>query len=331
MNQLYRHNLVLALLPSSADIALETGVIHQRLGDQGINISKRTLQRDLELLAKKFTHIQSRKSGSTMFWWANKSLSHLSLLPTDAMNLVMIMDHAARFGMLAQVDKLTTLREYALSLLKGNRPTQDCTGKIFSTTRFITLEPGKVDAKVLEVIQQALLSDSSVEATYMKRGATEPRTIHLKPLGLSYQDSNIYLSAVFKGLPPGKIAALPLHRFHSARETIDNLQPPADFDIRSPEAQSSLIALETLCPIPLKLCVSQKLYERLRENALAGDQQMNALDDGRWIWNGSLHLSQGLDLWLLSQGSDLEVLEPVELRRKIADIARNMAALYKSG
>nr|WP_232484169.1 WYL domain-containing protein [Pseudomonas aeruginosa] len=46
---------------------------------------------------------------------------------------------------------------------------------------------------------------------------------------------------------------------------------------------------------------------------------------------GSVHLSQGLELWLLSQGEHLEVMEPVELRQQIALSAKRMAALYEQG
>lgn len=46
---------------------------------------------------------------------------------------------------------------------------------------------------------------------------------------------------------------------------------------------------------------------------------------------GSLHLSQGLDLWLLSQGEHLEVLEPAELREQIITTVTRMAMLYKRG
>lgn len=330
MTQVSRQHKLLKLLPSSQKTAISAEAIQQRIAIQGHTVHIRTIQRDLAALKETEPHIYKCGTDKAPLWWANKSLFNLSLLPTDAMNLAMIMDHAARFGMAAQVQKLATLRDYTLSLLKGNSPAQDCTGKIISTTRFITLEPSKVKPEVLEVIQQALLDDCSVEADYMRRGAIEPRKILLKPLGLSYQDSNIYLSAIFKGLPAGSIAALPLHRFLSARETLEQLPTPPDYDIHSPEAQQSLISLETLSPVPLKLKISQRLYERLEENALSRDQHLIALDDGRWIWSGSLQLSQGLDLWLLSQGEELEVLEPLTLREKIAATARKMAALYEA-
>jgi len=67
--------------------------------------------------------------------------------PTDAMNLVMIMNHAARFGMAAQVENLALLRDYARSRLEGSRPSQDCSEKVTSNTRFVVLEPGQVKTR----------------------------------------------------------------------------------------------------------------------------------------------------------------------------------------
>lgn len=215
--------------------------------------------------------------------------------------------------------------------MKGNRPSRDCSGKIISNTRFIVLEPGQVKSEVLEVIQQALLDDSSIEALYLKRGASEPRTLHLKPLGLSYQDSNIYLVCIFKGLPEGKLASLPLHRFQFAKATWEDLRTPDGFEMNSFEVKRSLISQKSEYPTQLKLRISQTLYERLDENALTADQQLKPTADGWWLMMGSLPLSQGLELWLLSQGEHLEVLEPVELRQQMALSAHRMAALYEQG
>tara|TARA_Y100001938_G_C8096730_1_gene438628 strand:- start:1827 stop:2858 length:1032 start_codon:yes stop_codon:yes gene_type:complete len=328
VEQLLRHELILGLLPNK-ESALDSNAIHQRVANQGVQVDKRTIQRDLSELEQKFPHVHSRPKGKAKLWWAEKSLSRLSMLPTDAMNLVMIMDHAARFGMAAQVENLAPLRDYAISLLKGNRPSRDCSGKIISNTRFIVLEPGQVKSEVLEVIQQALLDDSSIEALYLKRGASKPRTLHLKPLGLSYQDSNIYLVCIFKGLPDGKLASLPLHRFQCAKATWEDLRAPDGFEMNSFEVKRSLISQKSEYPTQLKLRISQTLYERLDENALTADQQLQPTADGWWLMMGSLPLSQGLELWLLSQGEHLEVLAPVELREQIATSAKRMAAMYE--
>lgn len=328
LEQLFRHDLILGLLPGEEN-AISINIIRQRVANQGLNVSVKTIQRDMLDLELKYPQVRSKPKGKANLWWAEKSLSRLYMLPTDAMNLVMIMNHAARFGMAAQVQKLAPIRDYAASLLKGNRPAEDCSGKVISNTRFIVLEPSQVTPEVLEVIQQALLDGTSIKALYLKRGANEPRQLHLKPLGLSYQDSNIYLSCIFKGLPKGQVAALPLHRFQSAKATWDNLEALGDFDIDSNEARRSLISQKSELPVRLKLRISQALYERLDENALTTDQQLQPEANGWWLMTGHLHLSQGLDLWLLSQGEHLEVIEPIELREQVATSAKRMAALYE--
>ncbi len=291
LDQLLRHDLILRLLPGKEN-AISINTIRQRVANQGIDVSIKTIQRDLVDLGLQYPQIRSKPMGKANLWWAEKSLSRLYMLPTDAMNLVMIMNHAARFGMAAQVQKLAPIRDYAISLLKGNRPAQDCSGKVISNTRFVVLEPSPVNPEVLEVIQNALLDDDSVEVLYLKRGAHEPRLLHLKPLGLSYQDSNIYLSCIFKGLPKGQVAALPLHRFQSAKTTRDNLEAPHDFDINSNEARRSLISQRSEHPVRLKLRISQALYERLHENALTTDQQLQPTADGWWLMTGMLALME---------------------------------------
>src|SRR5690606_41900626 len=87
-----------------------------------------------------------------------------------------------------------------------------------------------------------------IEAHYLKRGASKRRKLHIKPLGLSYQDSNIYLVCIFKGLADGTLASLPLHRFHSAKATWEDLEAPGGFEMNSFEVKRSLISQKTEHP-----------------------------------------------------------------------------------
>lgn len=68
------------------------------------------------------------------------------------------------------------------------------------------------------------------------------------------------------------------------------------------------------------------MFERLTENPLSEDQRLAQEGDGQWVMTGRLHLSQGLKLWVLSQGDMLEVLAPLSLRQEIAATASRMAA-----
>ncbi|QJD60912.1 WYL domain-containing protein [Pseudomonas sp. gcc21] len=182
--------------------------------------------------------------------------------------------------------------------------------------------------EVLAEVQRALLEGTSLEVMYQKRGSDESKLLRVHPLGLSYQDSNIYLSCVFEGLPKGDIAALPLHRFQSARKPFYDIAHPDNYNIQSAQALRSLIGRKTDSPVKITLQVSQALSERLQENPLTTDQVLRHGSEGWWLMTGSIHLSQGLDLWLMSQGEHLEVLEPAALREQIATSTRRTAKLY---
>ncbi len=330
MNMRKRGELLLKLLPPKSQ-AMDTATIYERLQGQGIKVSFRTLQRDLKRLAADYPHIRSEDRGSSHHWWAERELSRLSLLPSDALNLTMIMDHAIRFGMQAQVEKLATLRNYARALLKDARPSEDWSKKVMSTTRSIVLRPSTIDPDVLATLQHALLYDYAVEATYCKRIGDTPVVQRLKPLGLSFQDSTIYLSSIFAGQEPGtEPSALPLHRFVSIRTVADDIPAPEGYDINSVTACRSLLGLQSEAPVALKLRISKELYECLTENPLTEDQHLSVESTETWIMSGTLFLSQGLTLWLLGQGDKLEVLAPAALREGIATTAIRMATRYES-
>ncbi len=53
MEQLLRHELILGLLPNK-ESALDSNAIHQRVANQGVQVDKRTIQRDLSELEQKF-------------------------------------------------------------------------------------------------------------------------------------------------------------------------------------------------------------------------------------------------------------------------------------
>ncbi len=324
VSQLSRQLSILKILLHTTQ-PLSTTEINERL--QSVGVSRKTIQRDLEALED--LGVRSRRVGKSCYWRLDRPSLKLSMPPNEAMNLAMIFDHARRFGMETQVADFTEFHQYVNRTLKQANPGIDWSKRLTSTTRFITLQPSKVDSKVLKELQKAILEGRSVQAVYQAANAPEPKTYRLKPLGLSYQDSNIYLSCVFDGRP-GQLAALPLHRFLSVSDILEQIPAPDDYDINSVEAQRSLISLESEEPVRLVLRLhGDNLYRRLRENPLNEGQQLLPDTHGTWRLETSMLLSQGLELWLLGQAADLEVLEPSGLREKIADKARRMAALYQ--
>lgn len=106
-------------------------------------------------------------------------------------------------------------------------------------------------------------------------------------------------------------------------------QVPAEYDIRNTSSLKSLIGLENEHPIQLELLIDEKMFQRLSENWLSPQQLLQPYDTERWHLSCELHLSQGLRLWILSQGASIEVLKPSVLRGEILAEIEQMSALYR--
>lgn len=215
------------------------------------------------------------------------------------------------------------------SVLHNNAPgLKNWVKTISSNTRFITLQPGRISPEILVGVQEALLKGRALEAEYQARGRLEPKTYLINPLGLSLQDSNIYLSLTLVGQKNKDPMVWPLHRFKSVKLNWADSVVPEDFDIRKTNVQKNLVGLYSEATIHLKLRLNLVMYERLSENPLCADQIVSKQNPEGWLLECNILPSQGLDLWILSQGANVEILAPVEQRERIASEARKMAGLY---
>lgn len=335
LEEKFRLDLLLAMLPTLTSTTTTTGLrvtqCQERLRAQGIEVDDRTIQRNLKaLLDDKRYGVKRKKEGREYVYWTDKELSRFVLKPTDAMNLIMVIDHARPSIGHALGDNLEDLYRHAQGILnKHSHRLYDWTQKVVSNTRFLALQPGAVKPEIFQTIQEALLEGNKLDVLYQPRGQSHPKPYRLTPLGLSLQDANIYLSLVVDGRDPAMPFAWPIHRFKSAMTAgFEPVQVPPDYDIRNTSSLKSLIGLEDEQPIQLELLIDEKMFQRLSENSLSSSQIVRTYGPGRWHLSCELYLSQGLRLWILGQAASVEVLKPLHLRTDIQNEIEQMALLY---
>ncbi|AGZ37744.1 WYL domain-containing protein [Pseudomonas sp. SWI6] len=80
--------------------------------------------------------------------------------------------------------------------------------------------------------------------------------------------------------------------------------------------------------LEVQLWISDTLARQLRESPLCADMRLTALDQGHRL---QATLSDGWPLrwWLLSQGDQIEVELPIELRQEVANTLNKAAARYQ--
>lgn len=311
----------------------------------------KTTLRDLRALAKDEQVIGEKHKGKKSFQWRlhrNVSLD-LVLTPTESMTLLAMLQHSERFGFKLVTKQLVKLRDYALGVITRNSK-QDliAQGRITSGTRFMTLLPGIYDPAHLDIIQAALLAGHSLTMVYKPRDAeNEECTYLLKPLALSFQDSNIYLSAYVEseqwpsGEPPesgasrgkyssngpGMTCVLMLHRVVSVSTSFLEIPDPKNYRFDSFAIQKDLMTVHGQDEIDLVLGLGPNLSNRLTENRLNETQKIEPTEAGS-ILKCSVQDTQGLRLFLMSNADEIEVLQPTYLREHVRNTLRKALRMY---
>lgn len=344
----------------AADKPVKTADLHDLLvgwvsrnGDGNDVHHERTTIRDLKVLSElKYVESEVWEEDSRVLTWKAIGRSHsLVLSPENAMSLTAIFQHAERFGLQSATDELKGLREYAEQIMQdGCERKLDYSKRITSGTRFTVLLPGKHNPEHLERLQTAIMKNSSLEVGYLPRDADGVECVYqLKPLGLSHQDSNIYLSAYvveekwlgkepdpelprgkYSSNGPNKLCALMLHRItkvEPANWRCGDINDPEGYDVHSDEAQKDLVSVYTP-PQLTRLRLSDNLYNRLAENPLEKDQTLEPCGN-KWLLTCKTRDSQGLRLFLMSNAADIEVLEPIALREHIHEMLIAAVETYK--
>lgn len=345
--QLRRDALMRALHLANRSLSTEELHDEQRMWCDRVPSIKTTL-RDLKSLEDDHQVIGTK--GQKSYYWSLHDVKlDLVLKPSESVTLIAMLQHAERFGFKLVTEQMARLRDYALGVITRNAK-QDLVaqGRITSGTRFMTLLPGAYNPTHLEIVQEEMLKGRNLKLVYLPRdaGGTEC-TYVLKPLALSFQDSNIYLSAhvfseewpegnepepdqprgKYSSNGPGKTCVLMLHRVVSVRTDFLDIPGPENYDFKSFEVQRDLMTVYGKDEIDLVLRLEPNLLNRLTENRLSETQKIEATETGA-ILKCSVQDTQGLRLFLMSNADEIEVLEPGYLREHIRKTLRKALTMY---
>lgn len=328
-----------------AKIALagKTGVTTAELGiflqEEGFKEDIRTVQRDVQHLRDDQEIVSA--NGEKPPRWCLAKTSRLDLngavtkLPKAdakmlksarvALSIVTLYEQASHLLHQAALDDIEEQYQSSKELLvKHLRHEGRWLGKVVMGTQQLQLRQAQINEHWLHEVQLALLGGYQIEAVYYSQNSAEEKRKVINPLGLSYQDSSIYVICTFEG--EETVRTLPLQRFRevkpmSAREVV----VPVGFDLKAHTQR-----LVETDPIALKLRINEKMRARLDpgETPLAEHQRFTRLDEKWWLVECETPYSQGLIWWILRHGENLEVLEPARLRQKVAHCVTTAASYY---
>jgi predicted DNA-binding transcriptional regulator YafY len=323
-----RHLHMLRLLPRYPQ-KRTVPQIHEALQSIDFDIDRRSVERDLVRLSQ-HVPISSDPAGRPRgwFWMADApDVIAPGLEVGEALGLELLGRYLHALLPISQQAALTPRLRAARAALDTLAPPAIARWR----KRVTVIDDGaplvapEVPADALAQIHAGLLHGRCLEADYLALGARAPRRYRVHPLALVYSGRVGYLVAMLDDFEDARHLAL--HRVRSARVTEAAARDKADFDLDA-YLRSHAFDLPGEAMFRLELRVSERLARFLEERRLSSDQRIEHREGGIRVL-AQVRESERLVWWLRSQGTEVEVIRPLRLRRRLAQEFQALADAYR--
>lgn len=306
---------------SAADLKLA-------LARSGYEVTKRTVERDLEALEALFPITHGDNAIYDWHWVKGSSFGVISLSTTDALSLHLLQRFLGPILPTALTQQLAPMFELAAAKLAAQKDSNTLgrwASKVAVVQPSLPVIPASIDVPAMQAVQEALLAEEQVVVEYVRTSGQASRSQTLHPLGLVQCGSITYLVATAFHYPSPRLYAM--HRMRQARRLHVPATVPARFSLQGFIDDGGL-QFGAIRRIRLKAWVSPMLAAQLADTRLADNQQLEPVPNG-FVLNASLPYSWRLRWWILSKTGDMEVIAPQELRMEIGDLLRTAVTRYE--
>ncbi len=318
--------------------------LQEKLTVSGHKVSLRTVQRDLNALAKRFP-IEKTDTYPQGWRWKEdapiQSLPHITLSQAVAFNMVEA--NLAQLLPPSILDELFPWFNMAKQQLQDSKVTQTWVDKVRIEPATQPLIAPKIDRLCKDGIYEALFYQKQIIATYQRRGRSSHQTYnkdnatpkssskspfeyHLNPLAVVQRGVVIYLLATKIHDPEQIIRTFALHRFKSVSVTDEPAVIPDSFDLNQYlDAGGMGFAHPLFKNLPkrgkktqIKLVFNGSAGTNLNESRLSTDQIITQdTDNDTQTVTATVNLTSQLVWWLRGFGKKLTVIEPEILAKAV--------------
>lgn len=292
--------------------------ICQLLNDEGFNVSKRQIERDLEQLSQSFALVCNDKGKPYGWhWMAGAGADMPAISAAEALSLTMVekvLKPLLPGTVLQSIAPRLNQAKDKLAKLQQSQAFGDWQNKVAYVPATLQQHAPNIDDEVLYNTQLALLHSQCLDARYEPAGkSAKDYTLH--PLGLVQRGVSTYLVAAVDPYDDPRLFAL--HRMQSASLRDDkHVKMPDGFTLKTYLSDGNLQFSDGVT-LALKARVNDNLAMHISETPLSEDQTIESGEQGN-ILTATVNDSWQLRWWIKSMGAQIEILEPTTLRNDIA-------------
>jgi len=291
--------------------------IVNRLDLNGVTVSKRTVERDLNQLSLLFGLVtDSDEKPYHWYWMDGQGVDLPSMTLADALSLKIVEDNLKPLlpqAILESLQQRFNAANDKLVAMESTNKNASWLNKVRNVSPSLSLIPPEINSNVLGTVQEALLNDKQIDLHYQSFNQENIKPQIINPLALIQRGNISYLVATAFEYTDYRLYAV--HRMQSAVILERVVKKSKDFDIDD-FINKGEMNFGSCKPLRLKASISNDLKKILDETPLSSDQVMTGGSDDFMV-AATVEDTWQLFWWLLSQGSDIEVIKPLRLRNKI--------------
>jgi len=320
-----RHWEMLQLLPSKRP-GITTLELESQLSRLGWDVSRRTIQRDLNSLSTIFPlECNDKSKPHGWFWMPQNRIDIPGFSVPEALTMQLIEDYMKSMLPLSIVSVLGPQFKQArekLNAVKQDNRSAGWLDKIRVVPPIMPQIPPTIDEPILETVQQALIYGQIIDVEYSRPQFEKNSQWELHPLGLIQRGLVSYLVCTMFGYDDIRLVAV--HRFVRATMLDKRAAVPEKFNLDD-YIEEGNIHFGSGKSIKLQAVIQPLLAEFLTESPLSEDMIIQQ-QDGILRLKATVKETWQLDWWIKSQGSLIEVVKPVSLRNRIkADLQKTLS------
>ncbi|GGF76186.1 helix-turn-helix transcriptional regulator [Alteromonas lipolytica] len=299
--------------------------LHESLQAKGFNVSKRTVERDLNNISVLFELVDFDSPEGKKWSFSREATQTFlpSLSIEEALSLKMTQQHLRLFLPANVFTTLNTLFKKADDVISQQPVYHQWSKKVAVIPPGLDIKTHDITPEINQVIYSGILNNKMIEVTYGK--LRSPRKI--KPLGLIIRNNKLVIPCIFDGYDD--IRMIVAHRIKHAQLT--NYSFSEDFDLAAyvaSEAPRNLIEGEDIL---LELKVTGVAATMLKESSIGKKQKLQPLDDKWWIFSAQLKHTFELEHWIKGHIDCIQIMQPDSLKKRIlAQLQAGLALQIKS-
>lgn len=285
--------------------------LHTKLVDNGFDVSKRTIERDLNT----FSTLMGLVSGESPEGnkWSYSQQAEFTYLPAvspeEAVSLKLIQKHLNQHIPPHLFSALTSLFAKSDRVLKGNKAYKTWLDKVAVVPPGIAIKPHNIPADITETLYRGLLENRKVSIRYK----TSKRASVVKLLGLIVRDNKLVFACQYEGYVDTRLILA--HRVSSA-ELLDDTYNN-HFHLLEYIGQGEMGSALSTGAVTLELDVKGYVLRLLNESSIGSKQQLTEIDKTWSRLTVELPHSKELEHWLQAHIQDLKIIGPEKVKTRV--------------